>query len=810
MGRDGPARRFTGGVGLFYGRASSGKGIDMAEITFACPGCQQHLSADDDMAGQQLDCPSCGQALVVPGEARIAPWPDVSTTPSSLPGRRRRRWPLVLAVALLVLVPVLTALFFVWLTSSSEAEFERTIASGTPMTKEHEVLAATQVAKVFPTWAQYACRLYFLEQVKRVAGDELRTPSIDIKDDEFSTSAQNKSRRERSLSDYKGKVQSIYNWLTSETDRIRNMDFRLADRAHRVKYLGYNADTETLTLKLNDNVGMGYSINNLLKPTTGTSFFGFEHQDTETKLTSYEPMAPHAPSCDEDRKRDRANFEESVRRLLTQRPEDAVRKMIADSIPVLKPMRWATESVSIRVVDGDGSAGPHDEVTLGDDILETDADIVFRGVGPDVARCISNDPSCISFRGSFSVGSVTCRDNGSDSGSVNLPWGEVQYWDTPRYAWRCKLVFRNTTFSLGERIYTAEARPSTTSPPVTPERTQPLAVPEKRIASSRLPTLTIAPKGEWERVDDPDSECLLRLHHMIEGASDEYDERVVVYGPYPETESLEQRFAGLAAHLRQDGFVFRGKEAVRAASWTGVHSTWDLRGNAGHDLRCTRSLVAHDGQMFIMSCFALRSEWNEWEQRFRDAVKSLTIDAASHGTVGRGKTETERDVRSDIEHDNANGYRVDQVKGSTNELQFAGKMRLPDGRVTFHVRCNERSHFVEKGETFAGMYSVQGYTERQERVMDDVLKRQRTVDTSVLVLSAGQESIRLERGKPASRHQCHIAVFRHISTGQTASVRQGESVTLGGQRLSILGVAPDGRVSARNRDTGKEFTAVPH
>jgi DNA-directed RNA polymerase subunit RPC12/RpoP len=38
----------------------------MAEISFECPNCKQHLDADEDMAGEAIECPSCNQQITIP------------------------------------------------------------------------------------------------------------------------------------------------------------------------------------------------------------------------------------------------------------------------------------------------------------------------------------------------------------------------------------------------------------------------------------------------------------------------------------------------------------------------------------------------------------------------------------------------------------------------------------------------------------------------------------------------------------------------------------------------------------------------
>jgi DNA-directed RNA polymerase subunit RPC12/RpoP len=41
----------------------------MNETKFFCEHCGQHLSAEGDIAGEPIDCPSCGKSITVPGGA---------------------------------------------------------------------------------------------------------------------------------------------------------------------------------------------------------------------------------------------------------------------------------------------------------------------------------------------------------------------------------------------------------------------------------------------------------------------------------------------------------------------------------------------------------------------------------------------------------------------------------------------------------------------------------------------------------------------------------------------------------------------
>lgn len=39
----------------------------MADLTFACPGCEQVIQAPEEWAGQVVECPNCNQEMTVPG-----------------------------------------------------------------------------------------------------------------------------------------------------------------------------------------------------------------------------------------------------------------------------------------------------------------------------------------------------------------------------------------------------------------------------------------------------------------------------------------------------------------------------------------------------------------------------------------------------------------------------------------------------------------------------------------------------------------------------------------------------------------------
>jgi DNA-directed RNA polymerase subunit RPC12/RpoP len=43
------------------------------DIIFNCPKCEQELAVDSTGAGSEIDCPSCGETIVIPAEAAPAP-----------------------------------------------------------------------------------------------------------------------------------------------------------------------------------------------------------------------------------------------------------------------------------------------------------------------------------------------------------------------------------------------------------------------------------------------------------------------------------------------------------------------------------------------------------------------------------------------------------------------------------------------------------------------------------------------------------------------------------------------------------------
>ncbi|HEY5233841.1 MAG TPA: hypothetical protein VIK35_09945 [Verrucomicrobiae bacterium] len=60
----------------------------MAEFKFSCPQCGQHIQCDAAYSGEQINCPSCQQAIVVPQATSAAAAPPATPPSLSIPARQ--------------------------------------------------------------------------------------------------------------------------------------------------------------------------------------------------------------------------------------------------------------------------------------------------------------------------------------------------------------------------------------------------------------------------------------------------------------------------------------------------------------------------------------------------------------------------------------------------------------------------------------------------------------------------------------------------------------------------------------------------
>lgn len=58
------------------------------DVIFNCPKCDQELAVDSSGAGTEIECPSCGEALVIPEPESVVPRPGVQVDgPAAAPNR---------------------------------------------------------------------------------------------------------------------------------------------------------------------------------------------------------------------------------------------------------------------------------------------------------------------------------------------------------------------------------------------------------------------------------------------------------------------------------------------------------------------------------------------------------------------------------------------------------------------------------------------------------------------------------------------------------------------------------------------------
>jgi hypothetical protein len=53
------------------------------DVVFNCPKCEQELAVDSAGAGTEINCPSCGEAIVIPSPELVASRPGVDNAPGA-------------------------------------------------------------------------------------------------------------------------------------------------------------------------------------------------------------------------------------------------------------------------------------------------------------------------------------------------------------------------------------------------------------------------------------------------------------------------------------------------------------------------------------------------------------------------------------------------------------------------------------------------------------------------------------------------------------------------------------------------------
>src|SRR2546421_12412712 len=63
--------------------ACSAKERPAMDVIFNCPKCDQELAVDSSGAGSEINCPSCGEAIVIPSPERNVQRPGVDHLPGA-------------------------------------------------------------------------------------------------------------------------------------------------------------------------------------------------------------------------------------------------------------------------------------------------------------------------------------------------------------------------------------------------------------------------------------------------------------------------------------------------------------------------------------------------------------------------------------------------------------------------------------------------------------------------------------------------------------------------------------------------------
>jgi DNA-directed RNA polymerase subunit RPC12/RpoP len=53
------------------------------DVIFNCPKCEQELAVDSSGAGSEINCPSCGESIVIPAPESVVNRPGVESAPSA-------------------------------------------------------------------------------------------------------------------------------------------------------------------------------------------------------------------------------------------------------------------------------------------------------------------------------------------------------------------------------------------------------------------------------------------------------------------------------------------------------------------------------------------------------------------------------------------------------------------------------------------------------------------------------------------------------------------------------------------------------
>lgn len=101
----------------------------MAEHKITCPGCEQHISVPEEMAGQRIDCPSCRKPMTIPTFAAVEVDAEDEEEWVEEPSRQSSKLIVGIAAGILVLGVVAFTIFRGGDSPSNEPELASTVSS---------------------------------------------------------------------------------------------------------------------------------------------------------------------------------------------------------------------------------------------------------------------------------------------------------------------------------------------------------------------------------------------------------------------------------------------------------------------------------------------------------------------------------------------------------------------------------------------------------------------------------------------------------------------------------------------------------
>ena len=142
----------------------------------------------------------------------------------------------------------------------------------------------------------------------------------------------------------------------------------------------------------------------------------------------------------------------------------------------------------------------------------------------------------------------------------------------------------------------------------------------RTFSTSSPPYISITVPSNWETV--PDSEAMLRIHNPTQGTFDSYDEAIVIYGQHKIDLPLLMAYNKYIADANRKNGSTLVKQAIGQHV---IYSVWDLTDREFQEIRAVRMLFGSEGQYYLVNCFALQTEFQQFEPMFRKALATIAF-----------------------------------------------------------------------------------------------------------------------------------------------------------------------------------------